>query len=124
MFGKAIFPTEITDWPSSPRNVNENELGTQVKQQLQDGTVCAIRVEFGLVFPRITELPVHYSSRPDHCSEAGVTLEYGQIYQNYSFKRDRALCLLDKTISIQTFHFLTFARVDPQFIKRDLCHRL
>ena len=50
MFGKAIFPTERTDWPSPPRNVNENELGTQVKQQLQDGTVCAIRVEFGLAF--------------------------------------------------------------------------
>ena len=55
MFGKAIFdePTERTDWPSSQRNVNEDELGTQVKQQLQVGTVCAIRVsycEFGLIF--------------------------------------------------------------------------
>ena len=55
MFGKAIFPTDRTDWPSSSRNVNvnEDELGTQVKQQLQDGTVCAICVlcyEFGLVF--------------------------------------------------------------------------
>ena len=50
MFGKAIFPTERTGWPLSPRNVSENELGTQVKQQLQDGTVCAILVKFGFVF--------------------------------------------------------------------------
>ena len=55
MLGKAIFPRERTDWRSSPRNVdvNEDELGTQVKQQLQDSTACALRVsccEFGLVF--------------------------------------------------------------------------
>ena len=57
MFVKAIFdePTERTDWPSSQLNVNvnEDEIGTQVKQQLQDGTVGAVHVsccEFGLVF--------------------------------------------------------------------------
>ena len=55
MFGKAIFDerTERIDWPSSQGNVNEDELGTQMKQQLQVGTVCAVPVscgEFGLIF--------------------------------------------------------------------------
>ena len=44
MFVKAIFdePTERTNWPSSQQNLNVNEdvFGTQVEQQLQDGTVC------------------------------------------------------------------------------------
>ena len=46
MFVKAIFDelTERTNWPSSQRNLNVNKdvLGTQVEQQLQDGTVCAL----------------------------------------------------------------------------------
>ena len=55
MFGKAIFDgrTEILYWTSSQRNVNEGELGTQVKQQLQVDTVCAVRVsccKFGSTF--------------------------------------------------------------------------
>ena len=56
MFIKAIFdePTERTNWPSLQRNLNVNEdvFGTQVEQQLQDGTVCALCVsccKFGLV---------------------------------------------------------------------------
>ena len=48
MFAKAIFdePTERTNWPSSQQNLNVNEdvFGTQVEQQLQDGTVCALCV--------------------------------------------------------------------------------
>ena len=57
MFVKAVFdePTERTNWPSSQRNLNVNEgvFGTQLGQQLQDRTVCALRVsccKFGLVF--------------------------------------------------------------------------
>ena len=65
-----------------------------------------------LYFSRIAELPVQYSSRPDHCSEAGVTLAYGQIYQNYSLKPDRAPGLIDKTILIESFHFLTFVGIN------------
>ena len=58
MFVKAIFdePTERTrsNWPSSQRNVNvnEDEFGTQLEQQLQDGTPCAFPVsccKFGFV---------------------------------------------------------------------------
>ena len=56
MFVKAIFNelTERTNWPSSLRNlnVNEDEFGTQVEQQLQDGTGFALPVscyKFGLV---------------------------------------------------------------------------
>ena len=46
--------TERTDLPSSQRNLNVNEdvFRTQVEQQLQDGTVCALCVsccKFGLV---------------------------------------------------------------------------
>ena len=64
MFVKAIFdePKERTNWPSSQR-----KFGTQLGQQLQDGTVCALHVsccKFGLVVSRIAELPVQYSSRP------------------------------------------------------------
>ena len=48
MFVKAIFdePTERTNWPSSQQNLNVNEdvFGTQVEQQLQDGTVYALCV--------------------------------------------------------------------------------
>ena len=57
MFVKAISdePTERTNWPSSQRNlnVNKDEFGTQVEQQLQDRIVCALRVsrcKFGLVY--------------------------------------------------------------------------
>ena len=61
---KAIFdePTERTNWPSSQRKLNVNNedvFGTQVEQQLQDGTVCALCVsccKFGLVsciFPEL-----------------------------------------------------------------------
>ena len=54
---KAIFdePKERTNWPSSQRNLNVNNedvFGTQVEQQLQDGTACALCVscsKFGLV---------------------------------------------------------------------------
>ena len=63
MFVKAIFdePTERTNWPSSQRNLNVNKgvFGTQLGQQLQDGTVCALHVsccKYGLVFSRIAEL--------------------------------------------------------------------
>ena len=58
MFVKAIFdePTKRTgsNWRSSQRNVNvsEDEFGTQLEQQLQDGTVCGLRAsccKFGLV---------------------------------------------------------------------------
>ena len=48
MLVKAIFdePTGRTNWPSSQRNLNVNEdvFRTQVEQQLQDGTVCALCV--------------------------------------------------------------------------------
>ena len=62
---KAIFdePKERTNsWRSSQRNLNVNNedvFGTQVQQQLQDGTVCALCVsccKFGLVsciFPEL-----------------------------------------------------------------------
>ena len=53
---KAIFNelSERTNWPSSQRNLNVNEdvFGTQIEQQFQDDTVCALRVsccKFGLV---------------------------------------------------------------------------
>ena len=69
MFVKAIFDelTERTNWPSSQQNLNVNEdvFGTQVEQQLQDGTVCALCVSCcKLYFSTIAELPVQYSSRP------------------------------------------------------------
>ena len=48
MFVKAIIdePTERNNWPwSQPNlNVNEDELGTQAEQQLQDSKVFALRV--------------------------------------------------------------------------------
>ena len=57
MFVKAILdePTERTNWPSSQRdlNVNEDEFGTQVEQQLQDGTVCALCVSCCKFWPCI-----------------------------------------------------------------------
>ena len=66
MFVKAIFdePTEINNWPSSQQNLNVNEdvFGTQVEQQLQDGTVCVSCCK--LYSSTIAELPVQYSSRP------------------------------------------------------------
>ena len=136
MFGKAIFDgrTEIPYWTSSQRNVNEGELGTQVKQQLQVGTVCAVRVsccKFGSTFSRIAQPPerqwaylcLNSSCTRHSCLEAGVTLAFDQIYQNYFFKPDRSPGLINKTILIQTVHFLTFAGVNPEFLKQDLCHR-
>ena len=64
MFVKAIFdePTERTNWPSSQRNLNvsnEDVSRTQVEQQLQDGTICAVcvsRCKFGLVSSIFPEL--------------------------------------------------------------------
>ena len=91
MFAKAISdePTERTNWLSSQQNLNVNEdvFGTQVEQQLQDGTVCALCVSCcKLYFSTIAELPVQYSSRPaTHCPEAGVALVYAQICRNCSF---------------------------------------
>ena len=132
MFGNAIFDerTERTDWPSSQRNVNEDQLGTQVKQQLQIGTVCAVRVsccEFGLIIfqncrTASTAVGLFVPCTRHSCLEAGITLAYDKIYQNYFFKPDRAPGLIDN-ILIQTIHLLTLAGVNPQFIKHDLSHR-
>ena len=50
---------------SKTLNVNEDVFGTQVEQQLQDGTVCVLCVlccKFYL--STIAELPVQYSSIP------------------------------------------------------------
>ena len=63
MFVKAIFdePTERANWPSSQQNLNVNEdvFGTQIEQQLQDGTVCALCVSCcKLYFSTIAKLPV------------------------------------------------------------------
>ena len=61
MFVKAIFdePTERTNWQSSQQNLNVNEdvFGTQVEQQLQDGTICALCVSCcNLYFSTVAEL--------------------------------------------------------------------
>ena len=92
MFVKAIFDeqTERIDWPLSQRNlnVNEDEFGTQVEQQLQDGTVFALRVSCCKFWPRIfSELQTCQCSTAaaNHCLEDGVTSAYDQIYYNYSF---------------------------------------
>ena len=125
MFVKAIFdePTERTNWPSSQQNLNVNEgvFGTQLGQQCQDGTVCALRVscyKFGLVFFQNCRTASAVQQEANHCLKAGVTLAIITL-----FKPDRALGLVDKAILIETFHFLTFAGVNPQFIKHDLYHR-
>ena len=87
MFVKAISdePTERTNWPSSQRNlnINEDEFETQVEQQLQDGTVCALRVsccKFGLLYFQNCRTASAVQQQADHCLEAGVTLAYDQIY--------------------------------------------
>ena len=100
--------------------------GTQVEQQLQDGTVSALCVsccKSGLVSCIFLELQNCQCSTAvghplprdwSHISVCPDLLELLFLRSRFSRK---------KTISIDTFHFLTFARVNPQFIQHDLCHR-
>ena len=87
MFVKAIFdePTERTNWPSSQRNlnINEDEFGTQIEQQLQNATVCALHVLcckfWSCIFPELQKCQCS-TAVANHCLEAGVTSAYDQIY--------------------------------------------
>ena len=83
MFVKAIFDemTERTNWPSTQQNpnINENVFGTQVDQQLQAGTVCALCVpccRFGLVsciFYQNCRNASTVQQQAIYCLKAGVT---------------------------------------------------